>query len=232
MFRRHAGGRDGARARHHAPAIGDCFPPPIRSWSRETNSVAFFAFAEMVGGRNSVTWAVLVAAALLAAAVVPTTTGTAKVNYSRYKVFRIRPAAVKREWLTEKLDNLGEYKSNFANESVRGAIHGPPGWDKSRGQRRRHLCCRLALVNRSVTNLSMLSISFLHARGRRCLAAPLLFALKLKCLVPGVDFWTDPTAAGKSFIDLMVSPIHLRNVSNLLIFNGIPGEVSLCKSIE
>ena len=130
------------------------------------------------------TWAVLVAAALLAAAVVPTTTGTAKVNYSRYKVFRIRPAAVKREWLTEKLDNLGEYKSNFANESVRGAIHGPPGWDKSRGQRRRHLCCRLALVNRGVTNLSMLSISFLHARllGRRCLAALFLFAMKLKCV--------------------------------------------------
>ena len=116
MSRRHAGGRDGARARHHAPATGDCFPPPIRSWSRETNSVAFFAFAEMVGRRNSAARAVLVAAALLAAAVVPTTTGTAKVNYSRYKVFRIRPAAVKREWLTEKLDNLGEYKSNFANE--------------------------------------------------------------------------------------------------------------------
>ena len=206
MSRWHAGGRDGARARHHAPSLGDCFPPPIRSWSRDTNSVAFFAFAEMVGGRNSVTWAVLVAAALLAAAVVPTT--TAKVNYSRYKVFRIRPAAVKREWLTEKLDNLGEYKSNFANETrikayvlLRGAIHGPPGWDKSRGQRRRHLCCRLALVNRSVTNLSMLSISFLHARllGRRCLVAPFLFAMKLKCVGSRSRLLDGPNRCRKNF---------------------------------
>ena len=34
--------------------------------------------------------------------------GMAKVNYSRYKVFRIRPESERREWLTEKLETIGE----------------------------------------------------------------------------------------------------------------------------
>ena len=43
--------------------------------------------------------------------------GMAKVNYSRYKVFRIRPESGKREWLAEKLEKLGgECKINFVNE--------------------------------------------------------------------------------------------------------------------
>ena len=50
--------------------------------------------------------------------------GMAKVNYSRYKVFRIRPESGKREWLAEKLEKLGgECKINFVNERRRyGAL--------------------------------------------------------------------------------------------------------------
>ena len=47
-------------------------------------------------------------AALLTARLPPM--GMAKVNYSRYKVFRIRPESEKREWLIEKLEMLGESK--------------------------------------------------------------------------------------------------------------------------
>ena len=51
---------------------------------------------------------VAVGAAILAAGL--PTMAMAKVNYSRYKVFRIRPESEKRQWLTEKLEMLGESK--------------------------------------------------------------------------------------------------------------------------
>ena len=62
-------------------------------------------------GRNSVEWrgwaCAVLAAAVFTAARLPMM-GMAKVNYSRYKVFRIRPESERREWLTEKLETIGE----------------------------------------------------------------------------------------------------------------------------
>ena len=49
----------------------------------------------------------MLAAAVFTAARLPMM-GMAKVNYSRYKVFRIRPESERREWLTEKLETIGE----------------------------------------------------------------------------------------------------------------------------
>ena len=78
-----------------------------------------FAVAGMVGSNSAAAakyraLAVMVAvgAAILAAGL--PTMAMAKVNYSRYKVFRIRPESEKRQWLTEKLEMLGESKILFS----------------------------------------------------------------------------------------------------------------------